>query len=462
MLLILFIMITISSISAADTSQSVDSDVISLDVSNENNDEILSTENSNPGTFTDLLNTLSGKSEVTLDRDYTYNRATDKKLINSFQQGIKLSGSIVIHGNGHTLDANHKMGILYLSDGDYISHLVLDNITFKNGDCRMGGAVYFKGGELEIRNCIFLNNKAFTQPGGAIYANCAGYTKIVNCTFKGNTATSTTVVEKIGRGGMGGALFIKGNKIIDIVDCNFVDNRASHFGGAVHVYNKNKDTINFVNCNFTHNTAGEKGGAINIFNENPNSKSIVKYVIVNSKFNKNHAKLGGAIYYNDGPVEIIQSEFIENSASKEAGAIFRNGELIQKDVLFLNNTPQDFEYTGGDDDYDNGKPASNPSYQEYNTNYRSIDKITVHNNQISIKNNKLTLDVLNQIFNKDFRNGHLLVYIDGKMVFNATTTDDLSQIIFDLLSLLSGKHEIKVVFTDNTGNTNTYTENITI
>jgi hypothetical protein len=35
-------------------------------------------------------------------------------------------------------------------------------------------------------------------------------------------------------------------------------------------------------------------------------------------------------------------------------------------------------------------------------------------------------------------------------------------IIFDLLDLLSGNHEIKVVFTDNGGNTNTYTENITI
>ena len=94
--------------------------------------------------------------------------------------------------------------------------------------------------------------------------------------------------------------------------------------------------------------------------------------------------------------------------------------------------------------------------------YRSIDKITVGNHQISISNNKLTLGVLNQIFNKDFRNGHLLVYIDGILVFNATTTDDLTQVIIDLLSLLLGKHEIKVVFTDGNGNTNNHTENITI
>ena len=222
--------------------------------------------------------------------------------------------------------------------------------------------------------------------------------------------------------------------------------------------------MTFINCKFTQNSAGENGGAIGIYNNQPNSQSIIKYFIISSEFYKNSAKQGGAIYYNDGPVEILFSEFIENSAKKEAGAIFRNGVLIQKKVLFLNNTPQDFEYTGGADDYDDydDEPEANPNYQEYNSYYRSINQITVHNHHISIANNKLTLDVLNHIFNKDFTNGHLLVYIDGKLVFNATTTDNLLQVIFDLLNLLSGNHEIKVVFTDNSGNTNTYTENITI
>ena len=129
--------------------------------------------------------------------------------------------------------------------------------------------------------------------------------------------------------------------------------------------------------------------------------------------------------------------------------------------IFRNNSPNDFESTGSDD----GDDTDSPSYSEYSsssTGYESIGKITVGNRQISISNNMLTLGVLNQIFNKDFRNGHLLVYIDGILVFNATTTDDLTQVIIDLLSLLLGKHEIKVVFTDGNGNTNNYTENITI
>lgn len=117
-------MITVSSISAADTSQEIvsadnaDENVMSLDSGNGNNleteNKILSNENSNPGTFTELRDYLSGKSEVTLDRDYAYNSGTDKGLINKLQQGIQLSGFIVIHGNGHTLDAKHKMEFFIL------------------------------------------------------------------------------------------------------------------------------------------------------------------------------------------------------------------------------------------------------------------------------------------------------------------------------------------------------------
>ena len=90
--------------------------------------------------------------------------------------------------------------------------------------------------------------------------------------------------------------------------------------------------------------------------------------------------------------------------------------------------------------------------------FKSSQKI----NTQTIKSNYLTLERLNQIFNQNFTNGHLLVYIDGKLVYNSTTTDNLDEIIYDLLKLLSGNHELKVVFTDSSGNTNDYTQNITV
>ena len=106
----------------------------------------------------------------------------------------------------------------------------------------------------------------------------------------------------------------------------------------------------------------------------------------------------------------------------------------------------------------------------------SKDKVrqqTIRKNNVKIGNplritrttgnvNYLNLSRLNDIFNQNFTDGHLLVYIDGKLVFNGTTTDDLSLIIYNLINLISGNHEIKVVFTDDNGNTSNYTENLTV
>ncbi len=171
------------------------------------------------------------------------------------------------------------------------------------------------------------------------------------------------------------------------------------------------------------------------------------------------------LHHLDKNTKIINNLFKDNQAvSGYNKAIYwgdRKWVNLYKNNKFINNTQF---FKGGNDEDDN--KYSQP-IQQYNSResptYRNIGEIAAENNQqISIQDNQLTLDVLNQIFNKDFRNGHLLVYIDGVLVFNATTTDNLLQFIFDLLSLLSGNHEIKVVFTNNTGNTSTYTENITI
>ena len=70
---------------------------------------------------------------------------------------------------------------------------------------------------------------------------------------------------------------------------------------------------------------------------------------------------------------------------------------------------------------------------------------------------------LNDIINEGVSRHEIVSqFIDGKLVFNGTTTDDLSLIIYNLINLISGNHEIKVVFTDNNGNNNNYTENITV
>ena len=75
----------------------------------------------------------------------------------------------------------------------------------------------------------------------------------------------------------------------------------------------------------------------------------------------------------------------------------------------------------------------------------------------------LRLEGINKLFDSDFTNGHLLVYVDGKLVFNEITAGDLSTPIFWITDEYLGQHQITVEFTANgNSNTNKYTEDVLI
>lgn len=76
--------------------------------------------------------------------------------------------------------------------------------------------------------------------------------------------------------------------------------------------------------------------------------------------------------------------------------------------------------------------------------------------------NVITLGEINEIFGQTFSNGHLLLYIDGQLVFNGTVDDNLATVILEIVEKFLGEHELKVEFTGADGKTNTYTKNITI
>lgn len=96
---------------------------------------------------------------------------------------------------------------------------------------------------------------------------------------------------------------------------------------------------------------------------------------------------------------------------------------------------------------------------------KSLQKNTykiIKDDKIVEQTNAITLRTLNNIFNQTFINGHLIVYIDGKLVFNDTVTENLSTVILKIIEKYLGTHEIKIEFTDNTNDTKTFTQNITI
>ncbi|RAP49012.1 MAG: hypothetical protein BZ138_08420, partial [Methanosphaera sp. rholeuAM270] len=126
------------------------------------------------------------------------------------------------------------------------------------------------------------------------------------------------------------------------------------------------------------------------------------------------------------------------------------------------------------DTNDTPTPRHNPvrpkekNMQTYKTTHSDMAKIKtytirlVNDNTIVYTGNALTLEALNRIFDLNFTRGHLLVYLDGVLLFNDTTTDDVTMVILELLDKYSGEHEIKVVFTDNENHTDIYKQNILI
>ena len=139
-------------------------------------------------TFTDLNELINGNSDdtITLDKNYTYNPDIDS----DFKNGVKISRTLTIIGNGYTIDGAGQARVLDLQQGK----TTLKNITFKNGS----QSFFFGGGAIrcvalvEITNCTFINNHA--PSGGAVQLQ--GWDNVISdCVFIGNTADRGAAIE---------------------------------------------------------------------------------------------------------------------------------------------------------------------------------------------------------------------------------------------------------------------------
>ena len=139
---------------------------------------------------------------------------------------------------------------------------------------------------------------------------------------------------------------------------------------------------------------------------------------------------------------------------------FKNFDLSKLLNLFMNKYVPDNTTPNTNPDY----PSYNPvKYATYNNAAPKTYTVTrASDNQLICKSTLFILEYLNKLFNMTFINGHIKVYIDGKLVFEGDTTDDLTQTIFEIIDKYLGEHEITVEFTDREGKSNTYKEKIIV
>ena len=143
--------------------------------------------------FTSLKRQIDECEESTfyLHQNYTYDSDFDENLTN----GIEITKSITIDGNGYAIDGKGLKNIFYFDDNTNAKDLILKNIIFVNATATTNGAaVYFKGNKIEIINCTFINNKANSQ-GDAVYVADASSSdnKITESRFTNNSGENSVV-----------------------------------------------------------------------------------------------------------------------------------------------------------------------------------------------------------------------------------------------------------------------------
>ncbi|GBR75908.1 hypothetical protein NO2_0536 [Candidatus Termititenax persephonae] len=264
----------------------------------------------------------------------------------------KTTQNIAILGNRAVLDGGGNKRILQIGS-KYT--LYITDLNFVNGKVGLdehGGAIYSLA-DLKISGGSFSGNKA--DNGGALYA--AGQLELAEVDFKNNLAE-----------GVGGAVYIE--RVASINDSLFWGNEAKDpWTGGGAIYNAGSLTVN--NTTFKENSASLKdgGGIVNggvfygqqlIASGNSAMEnggflynlSASCSVLERSLFRNNIAqasdgtKGGGAIYNNNGRINLINSIFDHNRA-RYGGAIFHQfGATSQLYVYFSTFVRNSASYGG--------------------------------------------------------------------------------------------------------------------
>ena len=350
--------------------------------------------NLNIRTFTDLQNAIG---LVTGTLTLNQNVAMTAKEAADFTNGITINKDITIDGKGHTIDAKNLGRIFSIGEGFTVT---LTNATLINGKADKGGAIYndgsltlsdvklsdnaadsyggavFNNGELVVSDSVFDSNDIVNRGsasvdygGAAIYNWYDGTLTVSGSNFTNNiknykngdylvgavatigdaTISDSCFVNNAGR--WGGAITTSGALIagddvntLTVSGSTFKEN-GGLYGAGIFVWGSD---FAVSDCVFDKNTASGKGNmtpndnngaAIEVTDTN---KAIVG-TITGSKFTNNKAQYGGAIDICEGNIKITDSEFVNNSADVEGGAIDintvnGNPEVSISDSKFINNS----------------------------------------------------------------------------------------------------------------------------
>lgn len=218
-----------------------------------------------------------------------------------------LSGDIGVRGD----DSDNSVHVM--TSGQRVDHGVLDGLVFQAGrsDRFAGGLLNFRA-SLQIKNCVFRDNKAYA--GGGMF-NRYGECVFTDCLWENNYA----VVR-------GGGIYTVENSS-HFIRCTFKGNTCDEGGAGICTVGH--EPI-FDECVFIENVAGERGAGL---------CNIIGVCTINDcVFEHNISPRGAGFYHDSGFAHVSRCIFKNNESSDySAGIVLVNGFVDINDCVFESN-----------------------------------------------------------------------------------------------------------------------------
>ncbi|KAJ8612581.1 hypothetical protein CTAYLR_009791 [Chrysophaeum taylorii] len=219
----------------------------------------------------------------------------------------RIAGGAFVEDTRAVLDAAYAFRVFWTSKS-----LVLERVQIQRGYDTEGGGLWVDGGEVVLRDCVFVAN--YANYGGAVYAN-AGVLRATDTHFYSNVAFFR-----------GGAIEVWKGSVFAARSCWLQYNYAYSTGGAAYVVDSSADISN---STFADNAAAEFAGSLGI------SESVV-LSMHGVTMERNTAPYGGAVVTNVGTaVRATNSLFSRNVASSSSSSSLDDEDLLGGGALYL-------------------------------------------------------------------------------------------------------------------------------
>lgn len=254
-----------------------------------------------------------------------------------FEHDIVVPREITLRSGGEdpscaTIDAEDIGRVL--SFDDVSGQPVLAGITLTGAHL---GALSCNSTRLEVRDCIFENNRA-NKGGGAYVSGLPA--SFLRCTFRDNEGDQGAALNCWGADcDVRDCLFLANNSTDGAVACMgaaptftacVFESNSAWRGGAIYTDWSHADP-RFVDCRFSGNTASASGGAMLLHEGTP--------VLEGCVLDGNTAGKGGAIFAYSTQCTLTGCTLVGNGASRDGAGVYAYNSAVGIDATIIASSP---------------------------------------------------------------------------------------------------------------------------